>query len=376
MTDAVIGGRYEIDMYLGGGTFGDVYRAWDRRTKQRVAVKCARICHVYGIEPETLIEISTLQRMHHPCIVKLLDVVLTDTHVMTVYELCAFDLSMYLKSLCAPVPLPKMKSIMRSLLSAVEECHKHAIVHRDIKPANVLVGKHGTGAKLADFGACTSWLFGPVHSKTGTVSYRAPECMWLDDVRDFGGAMDMWSAGMIMVEMMTGKTIPQWVTLCARSGPFQGESGHKCTRHAPAESFHDQTAGQIAQWNFYEQMLGPMHDHDIPVTCRAYAASVMLCALPCDRHSTGLVDGVEPPPPAVAPPSAKPESDECIQAWGIADLRQMCARHDMQHCAAKPVTGAACSDRQLCEDLLCRMLVYNPETRIAATDALAHPWFR
>jgi serine/threonine protein kinase len=122
------------------------------------------------------------------------------------------DLERYItrKRVEGGMPLRAVKSFMHQLLSGVEFCHRNKILHRDLKPANLLV--RGTSQlKIADFGSAMSLRYRrkPLDSEHYYVTlwYRAPELLLR--ATTYGMAVDIWSVGCIMAEMVSGRVLFQ-----------------------------------------------------------------------------------------------------------------------------------------------------------------------
>lgn len=94
---------------------------------------------------------------------------------------------------------------LAQLLTGVAFCHERRVLHRDLKPQNLLINKSSLQLKLADFGLARA--FGvPVRNyshEVVTLWYRAPDVLL--GSRKYSTQIDMWSAGCIFAEMVTGK---------------------------------------------------------------------------------------------------------------------------------------------------------------------------
>uniref|UniRef100_J3LDW5 [RNA-polymerase]-subunit kinase n=2 Tax=Oryza brachyantha TaxID=4533 RepID=J3LDW5_ORYBR len=102
---------------------------------------------------------------------------------------------------------PQVKCFMAQILAGLRHCHDRGVLHRDIKGANLLIDGAGV-LKIADFGLAT--FFDPARpqpltSRVVTLWYRPPELLL--GATDYGVAVDLWSTGCILAELLAGKPI-------------------------------------------------------------------------------------------------------------------------------------------------------------------------
>ena len=122
-------------------------------------------------------EAEVLQRLAHPGIVPILDVIDDGSDLILVFPALRENLEDRVGRL-GPLPPPEVAAMGRVLLAALATAHRHGVVHRDIKPANVLFDQDGRPA-LSDFGtAITRELTAgltPADATVGTPMWMAPE---------------------------------------------------------------------------------------------------------------------------------------------------------------------------------------------------------
>ncbi|XP_022053137.1 cyclin-dependent kinase 2 [Acanthochromis polyacanthus] len=193
---------------IGEGTYGVVYKAKNKMTGETVALKKIRLdAETEGVPSTAIREISLLKELSHPNIVKLRDVIHTDSKLYLVFEFLHQDLKKFMDSSSVTgIPVPLVKSYLFQLLQGLSFCHSHRVLHRDLKPQNLLINAQGE-IKLADFGLARA--FGvPVRTYTHevvTLWYRAPEILL--GCKYYSTAVDVWSLGCIFAEMITRRAL-------------------------------------------------------------------------------------------------------------------------------------------------------------------------
>jgi len=202
---AVFAGRYEIQAELGGGGLGIVYRAMDQDTNEMVAVKVLR--------PEVAADQSSLERFKNELRVARK---ITHRNVCRVYEFGRAGALAYismelvqgptLKELTEGKSVPPWDEalpIVLSLCEGLAEVHRQGAVHRDLKPSNIMIDTSGE-IKLMDFGIAgfgNTGLTMPGRAM-GTPRYMSPEQV---EGKPVDPRTDVYSLGLIMYELLTGK---------------------------------------------------------------------------------------------------------------------------------------------------------------------------
>eukprot|EP00301_Raphidiophrys_heterophryoidea_P026446 c9136_g1_i1.p1 GENE.c9136_g1_i1~~c9136_g1_i1.p1 ORF type:complete len:319 (-),score=94.05 c9136_g1_i1:268-1188(-) len=200
--------KYHNWLKIGGGSYGDVFKAEDRITGEIVAIKRIRLdTQDEGIASTTIREVSVLQELTHPNVVGLKDVTLSpDRKLHLVFEFLDKDLKDHLDANKKGIAPMEIKSFMYQLLNGLAFCHTHRILHRDLKPQNILITNTGV-LKLADFGLARAFNI-PVCAFTHevvTLWYRAPEILL--GGKEYSTPVDIWSVGCIFAELVTRKAL-------------------------------------------------------------------------------------------------------------------------------------------------------------------------
>ncbi|XP_010545973.1 PREDICTED: cyclin-dependent kinase G1 isoform X2 [Tarenaya hassleriana] len=220
-TDMLLGSR-NVDEYeklnkINEGTYGVVYRARDKKTGDIVALKKIKMNMgrevEYGFPVTSLREINILLSCNHPSIVNVKEVVVgNNDNVFMVMEHLEHDLRGLMDRMKQPFSTSEVKCLMVQLLEGVKYLHSNWIIHRDLKPSNLLMNNSGE-MKICDFGMARQYgsPLKPYTQLVVTQWYRAPELLL--GAKKYSTAVDMWSVGCIMAELLS------------RNPLFQGKGG-------------------------------------------------------------------------------------------------------------------------------------------------------
>src|ERR1700694_2803503 len=205
-------GPYEVLAPIGKGGMGEVYRAHDSRLNRDVAIKVSNAQFTERFTREA----RAIAALNH-------------TNICHLYDVGPNYLVMeYVEGpdLCGPLGFDDALPIIQQLIDGIEAAHERNIVHRDLKPANIKITPEGV-VKILDFGLAKAMEpppsndGKPENSPTltmgataagailGTAAYMAPEQA---KGKAADKRSDVWSFGVILYEMLTGKRL------------FQGES--------------------------------------------------------------------------------------------------------------------------------------------------------
>lgn len=236
--------EWEIDLYevrflrrIGQGNAGTTYLAdW---SNLKVAVKVASISEM-GLDGWRK-EVQSLQKLHHPNIIRLLGSVYHPNPLTfcLVLEYCdAGDLSTAIQKV---TPRNFVFHVAQSIARGMCYLHNRGIIHRDIKPANVLLsGKVSSGqfdVKVTDFGVATDTnSVEDRTAETGTYRWMAPEVIRHEA---YSQTADVYSFSILMWQLLT------------REDPFEGKSQIEAAAAVAMESarppFHAETPDSIVR---------------------------------------------------------------------------------------------------------------------------------
>uniref|UniRef100_A0A804PJC3 [RNA-polymerase]-subunit kinase n=1 Tax=Zea mays TaxID=4577 RepID=A0A804PJC3_MAIZE len=195
---------------IGQGTYSNVYKARDLQSGKIVALKRVRFVNM---DPDSVRfmarEIHILRRLDHPNVIRLEGIVTSrlSHSLYLVFEYMEHDLAGLAALSGQRFTEPQVKCLMRQILEGLSHCHARSVLHRDIKGSNLLIDDNGL-LRIADFGLATFFDPGkrqPMTSRVVTLWYRPPELLL--GATEYGVAVDLWSTGCILAELLAGKPI-------------------------------------------------------------------------------------------------------------------------------------------------------------------------
>lgn len=203
--------NYQITDYVGSGGFGSVFKAADVNTPGRVvAIKELHKKHTRNsvIKQRFFQEAVAMARLDHPNLPRLYTFGEDNGSYYLVMEFISGRLLSEELHDDGPIMTARAVSILTQVLEAVSYAHRNGIIHRDLKPDNIILTEDGGSPriKVLDFGIARM-VGGENLTLTGegfgTPAYMSPERISGavgDDPR-----IDIYSAGIILFEMLTGK---------------------------------------------------------------------------------------------------------------------------------------------------------------------------
>uniref|UniRef100_A0A3B3TAG1 Mitogen-activated protein kinase 4 n=1 Tax=Paramormyrops kingsleyae TaxID=1676925 RepID=A0A3B3TAG1_9TELE len=213
-----LGGRFVDLRPLGSGSTGPVLSAVDRRSGQRVAVKRLPMRDAVSVK-RALREVKITRRLRHDNVVAVHEVLGPRGQVLrpgaiclpalyVVQECMQTDLARLLED--GPLPAGHATLLFYQLLRGLKFIHSANVLHRDLKPANIFVNVDQLMLKIGDFGLAR--IVDPRYSHKGYLSeglvtkwYRSPRLLLSPN--NYTKAIDMWAAGCILAEMLTGRML-------------------------------------------------------------------------------------------------------------------------------------------------------------------------
>jgi serine/threonine protein kinase/Tfp pilus assembly protein PilF len=212
-TGSTFASRYQVIEELGRGGMGKVYKVFDTKIKEKVALKLIR--------PEISSDSETIERFSNELrlarkiaqrnVCRMFDLGEAEgAHFITMEYVQGEDLKSMIR-MAAGLSIGAVLSIGKQICDGLAEAHALGVVHRDLKPQNIMIDKGGN-AKIMDFGIARSLrergITGP-SVLIGTPEYMSPEQA---EAKEVDYRSDIYSLGIILYEMATGRV------------PFEGDA--------------------------------------------------------------------------------------------------------------------------------------------------------
>lgn len=196
--------RYEIIEKIGSGGMSYVYKAKDHTLNRFVAIKVLKseFSDDQNFLAKFRIEAQSAAGLVHPNIVNVYDVGSENGLNYIVMEYVeGITLKTYIEKK-GQLGFKEAVSITIQVAKGIEAAHKNHVIHRDIKPQNILISTDGK-VKVTDFGIARAASADTIHSDVmGSVHYASPEQARNGFV---DGKSDIYSLGIVMYEMVTGR---------------------------------------------------------------------------------------------------------------------------------------------------------------------------
>jgi len=213
--------HFQLISHIESGGEGDVYEAWDKKFKRKVALKILHKSIVQFNKTEKyMVEGLICEKLNHSGVVKVLE---RGQYGGRYYLSMEYVNGIQLQKLIENkrIPVTMALCIYRELLKILEEIHKNDIVHRDLKPENIMVVSEAplnsidqfsfdklkeVKLKILDFGLAKyidNEKLSRIESNRGTPMFLPPE--YFLGKKEPSPSIDFYSAGVILYIMLTGE---------------------------------------------------------------------------------------------------------------------------------------------------------------------------
>ena len=211
----VLAGKYQIERLIGRGGMGAVFAAQHMLLNQRVALKLllGELADSQEASARFMNEARAAAQIQGEHVARVLDIgqLPTGAPFMVLEYLEGSDLSAVLHQR-GPLPVAEVADYALQALDALAQAHAAGIVHRDLKPANLFLTRRHDGetlVKVLDFGISKNLTAVGAQGMTstravlGSPEYMSPE--QLRTPRGVDARTDIWSIGVILYELLTGR---------------------------------------------------------------------------------------------------------------------------------------------------------------------------
>ena len=212
-TGSIFAGRYQVIEELGRGGMGRVYKVLDTEVNAKVALKL--------IKPEISADQETIERFRHELritrdishknVCRMYDLGKeAGSYFITMEYIAGEDLKSMIR-MSGQLGVGTAISLAKQVCEGLAEAHRLGVVHRDLKPSNIMIDREGT-VRVMDFGIARSLRVKGITGAgimIGTPEYMSPEQV---EGKDIDQRSDIYSLGIILYEMMTGRV------------PFEGDT--------------------------------------------------------------------------------------------------------------------------------------------------------
>src|SRR5208283_1167750 len=208
----IVAERYRIVAILGRGGMGEVYRAEDLKLSQVVAIKFLpeALSRDAGALARFHSEVRIARQVSHPNVCRVFDIGdVEGIPFLTMEYVDGEDLASLVRRI-GRIPQDKASEISRQICAGLAAAHERGVIHRDLKPANLMLDGAGK-IRITDFGlAGIAASIQGAEVRAGTPAYMAPEQL---AGREVTPKSDLYSLGLVMYEVLTGKRAFEAATL-------------------------------------------------------------------------------------------------------------------------------------------------------------------
>jgi len=255
----IANGRFEIDKRLGAGCFGEVFRGVNADTKQEVAVKFEDLqTRTQQLEQEAAIMSLLRQPLQPQGFSECFYFGREGRYNCMVMELLGKSLEDCVQERKGRFSPLTTAMVADQLIRRVEYLHSKGIVHRDIKPENLTLSDDISGAgltvKLGGFELAMSQQDNQrCKSACGTLPFAAPEAIVSDANGYDGMAADMWSLGILLMEVACGLRSVEQALELASHGSTEQKSDKKAQPPKPSLEVANKIRATFDEANFLGQ---------------------------------------------------------------------------------------------------------------------------